>query len=74
MTDPDNPDSALRAPAAGGGRGGRGGTRAEADRDRSLQVQAGRAGLSALRPPQLHLLLRHRHQETGPSDHAESLG
>ena len=56
--DPDAPDTpgdecrdAARAGAAQG---------AEADRDRSLQVQAGRAGLSALRPSHLHLSLRHR--------------
>ena len=42
--------------------------RAEADRDRSLQVQAGRPGLSAVGPSQLHLPVRHRDEEARSPD------
>ena len=44
---------------------------AEADRDRSLQVQAGRAGLSAVRPPHLRLSVRHRDQEARSADEGQ---
>ena len=44
---------------------------AEADRDRSLQVQAGRPGLPAVGPPHLHLPVRHRHEVVRSPDEGE---
>ena len=45
--------------------GGRQAQNSQAHRDRPLPFQAGWRGLLALRPPQLHLPVRHRDQETG---------
>ena len=44
---------------------------AEADRDRSLQVQAGRPGLSAVGPPHLRLPVRHRDEEARSPDEGQ---
>ena len=55
--DPERRHARRECRTGGGGRRAQG---AQADRHRPLQVQAGRAGLSAVRSAQLHLSVRHR--------------
>ena len=57
--DPDAPDAPRQGRTGCGADPAQG---AEADRHRPLQIQAGRAGLSAVRSAHVHLSLRHRDQ------------